>query len=315
MAVSIASGASVQGLGASGTIDVARFYEQGFLSLSEFASADEVEDLRRLVPPLFAQQAGRAEGSYYDLVTHDADDAKRLLPTIINPHHYSPELRRLKLQSRCLEVARQILGPSALPAFQHAILKPAHEGSETPWHQDEAYRFDDKFAYDQLSIWIPLQPVTLDNGCMVYLPKSHESGVLAHRSFRNDRQIQAIECTADFDRSAGVACPMPAGGATLHHGRTLHYASPNRTDKARYAYILVFESTPRALDAPRDLWWLREKESRGLARKRQWRRRGGVLIEAGRKLRDGVWRSPRRIVFEIRRGWHWLSAWMAGKDY
>jgi hypothetical protein len=33
-----------------------------------------------------------------------------------------------------------------------------------------------------------------------------------------------------------------------------------------------------------------------------------MSIEAGRKFRDGVWRSPPRVVFEIQRGRHWLTA-------
>ncbi len=314
MAVSIAIATTAQAPGALGPSDVSRFHEQGFLSIPALIDADEIRPLGEVMSRLFSEQAGRAEGSYYDLVTDDAEGGKRLLPTIINPHHFAPELRRMKLQARGLAIARQLLGPSAAPTFQHGILKPPHEGSETPWHQDEAYRFDPKFTYEQVSIWIPLQDVTLDNGCMVYLPQSHRGGVLPHRSFQNNRQIQAIECAADFDRSVGVACPLPAGGATVHHGRTLHYASPNQSDAPRYAYILVFETPPQALKQPRDLWWLREKESRGIERKRQWRRRGGVLIEVLRKSRDGMWFNPRQLGFEMRRGWHWFLAWIRGRD-
>jgi hypothetical protein len=314
MAVSVEPAPAVQALGALSPGEVFRFHEQGFLSLQAFVDFHDLRTLGNVLPPLFNEQTGRAEGAYYDLVTDDAEDGKRLLPTIINPHHFAPELRRMTLQAHGLAIARQLLGPGATPTFQHAILKPANEGSETPWHQDEAYRFDPKFAYEQVSIWIPLQQVTVENGCMVYLPKSHQSGVLPHRSFRDDKRVQAIECSADFEPSTGVTCPLAAGGATLHHGRTLHYASPNRTDAPRYAYILVFEIPPQALKQPRDLWWLREKESGGLERKRHWRRRGGVLIEAIRKSRDGVWRSPRRVVFEMRRGWHWFTGWIMGRD-
>jgi ectoine hydroxylase-related dioxygenase (phytanoyl-CoA dioxygenase family) len=314
MAVNSTTGTAVQAPDTLGEGEVNLFREQGFLSLPAFALPDELQTLGEILPRLFDEQAGRAEGSYYDLVTDDEENAKRLLPTIINPHHFARELRHMKMQARGLATARQLLGPSATPTFQHAILKPAHEGSETPWHQDEAYRFDPKFAYEQVSIWIPLQTVTAENGCMVYLPKSHQSGVLPHRSLRDDPHIQAIECAADFDQTRGVECPLPVGGATVHHGRTLHFASPNRTDAPRYAYIMVFETPAQMLAKPRDFWWLREKASRGLERKRQWRRRGGVLIEMVRRSRDGEWRSPRRVAFEMLRGWHWFLAWITGRD-
>jgi hypothetical protein len=39
-----------------------------------------------------------------------------------------------------------------------------------------------------------------------------------------------------------------------------------------------------------------------------------VLIEALRKSRDGVWRSPRHLVFEVMRGWHWFLDRIRGRD-
>ena len=290
------------------SVATARYEEQGFCALTDFATPSEVASLLGTFERLFQTQAGRSEGGYFDLMTDDVDGGERVLPNIINPNNYAPELRHMHLHARALEVAKQLLGPTATPSFQHAILKPALQGGETPWHQDEAYRSDPNFFYRQLSIWIPLQDVTVENGCMVYLPLSHRGAVLPHRSVGNDPKKEAIECVGDFDKSAGVACPLPAGGATIHAGRTLHYASSNRTDTARYAYILVYETPPEPLLQKRDFYWLREKQSAGLARKRRWRRRGGIVVEAARKMRDGMWRSPGRVVFEIRRGWHavWL---------
>lgn len=292
---------------------VRRFNEQGFLTLVDLVGAADLEQLQAVLPDLFAARAGRAEGAHYDLVTDDAETGRHLLPTIINPQNYAASLRGLELQRNCLELARQLLGPDAAPSFQHAILKPPFEGSETPWHQDDAYRSDVHFAYNSLSIWIPLQQVTVENGCMVYLPQSHRRGLLQHRSLHDDSRIAGLECAAEFGRHTAVACPLPAGGATVHHCRTLHYAAPNRTDSARYAYILVFETTPQPLREPRDLRWLRERRSRAFVDRHRWRRRGGMLIEAVRLLRDGTWRNPRRLLFEARRGWHWLVAWLTGK--
>ena len=289
---------------------VARYTEQGFCTITEFATAAEVRELLGIFTRLFEAQAGRSEGAYFDLMTDDAEGGERVLPNIINPNNYSSELRHMQLQERALAIARQLLGAKATPSFQHAILKPPLQGGETPWHQDEAYRADANFAYRQLSIWIALQDVNAENGCMVYLPGSHHFAVLPHRSVNDDPKREAIECIGEFDKSAGVACPLPAGGATLHAGRTLHYSSPNRTAAPRYAYILVFETPPEPLHGQRDFHWLREKQSAGVARKRRWRRRGGILIEAARKLRDGMWRSPGRVAFETRRGWRALWSWM-----
>jgi ectoine hydroxylase-related dioxygenase (phytanoyl-CoA dioxygenase family) len=54
-----------------------------------------------------------------------------------------------------------------------------------------------------------------------------------------------------------VACPLPPGGATVHSGRTLHYAGPNTTDEPRRALIMAFFVEPRRLDQPRNYHWQR----------------------------------------------------------
>jgi hypothetical protein len=108
--------------------------------------------------------------------------------------------------------------------------------------------------------------------------------VLPHCSFNNDPKVHAIECTGGFDAATAVACPVSAGGATIHHGRTLHYAGPNGSDAPRYAYILAFEVPPKPTASRRDFFWNREKQTANRARKSHWRRRGGVVIEVWRKV-------------------------------
>jgi hypothetical protein len=292
---------------------VAEFVERGFITVPQISTSAELALLRTVFNRLFAQGAGRKEGAQYDILGHDSDHAEQSLPTIINPSNYAPELRQLKCRKHAAAMARQLLGPGATSSFEHVILKPAHQGGATPWHQDEAYRVDPDFDYRQVSIWMPLQDATLENGCMMYVPGSHRLGVLPHRSPGDDPLVHAIECAAGFESSTAVSCPLPAGGATAHHGRTLHFAGPNRSSAPRYAFIMAFEIPPVPLQQRRDFYWNREKRAANMTRRRLWRRRGGIVIEALRKLRSGMWRQPARLKFEIRRAWRALSTLCGGR--
>lgn len=289
------------------------FHERGFLSLPRISPPQEVAALAPVFTRLFAQRAGRNEGAHYDLVSCDEDDATANLPSIINPVNYAPELRNLEFRRNALAIARQLLGPTVTPAFEHAILKPARQGAATPWHQDEAYRVDANFAYKQISFWMPLGIATLDNGCMHYIPRSHLGPVLPHHSFKDDPKIHAIECTGGFSDADAEACPLPAGGVAIHDGRTLHYAGPNRTDLPRCAYILAFELPPKALRQPRDFYWNRMRQTANQLRRSSWRRRGGILVEAFRKYRLGMLGSPKRILFEAQRGLRALARYIRNK--
>jgi len=284
------------------------YCQRGFVAVQQISTPEEISSLLKIFQRLFQDRAGRREGMQYDMLSHDADGDAASLPTIINPVDYAPQLRKLIYRSNAFAVARLLLGPKVVPSFEQAILKPPRRGGATPWHQDEAYRFDPNFEYRQISIWMPLQAATTENGCMHYIPGSHRLDVLPHRSVNGDTRVHAIECAGGFDPASAVACPLPAGGAVLHDGRTLHYAGPNRSDGPRYAYILSFEVPPVPARQARSFSWNKEKRSANLERRHSWRRRGGVAIEFWRKFRRGVWKSPGQVAFELRRAlralWH-----------
>jgi len=230
------------------------FYQrEGYLALEALTTQEEVAWLRAIYDRLFAERAGREAGDQFDLAGADTDDDEAALPQILGPSKYAPELLHGLFRANAFAVAQQLLGPEAQPQGEHAILKPAHHGVETPWHQDEAY-WNPALTYNALSIWIPLQPATLANGCMQFVPGSHRHEVLPHHPINNDPRIHGLEADAAYTSNA-VACPLPPGGATIHTNRTLHYAGPNRTDEPRRAYILLFGVPPSARSEPRDFYW------------------------------------------------------------
>jgi ectoine hydroxylase-related dioxygenase (phytanoyl-CoA dioxygenase family) len=156
---------------------------------------------------------------------------------------------------------QQLLGPEAKLYSDHAINKPARVGAPTPWHQDEAY-WDPGFEHFEISVWIPLQAATSQNGCMHFIPDSHKLAVIPHQPINNDPRITGLEVVpGSFDFSGAVACELPAGGATFHHGRTLHYTSANETDQPRRALILMGGLAAKALVTPRRFEWLERQQA------------------------------------------------------
>lgn len=265
----------------------AQFHRDGFIMLPNIVPISEIARVLESVTTLFHQRAGRNEGAQRDMLGHDDDGAPAVQPEIDNPSNYAPELRHNLLTANAAAIASQLLGDKAYPNFEHAILKPANSGTATPWHQDEAYKGDSTLSYDQISIWVPLQDVDESNGCMKYVPRrTHLSRVLEHQSVGGDPLVHALECIADdFDPNQAVSLPVSAGGATVHHSRTVHAATANLSNEPRYAYVLAFR-VPAEKDAERnDFLWQRTRDTARMRRRRQWRRSGGVAIEAYRRLR------------------------------
>jgi len=133
----------------------------------------------------------------------------------------------------------QLVGVAMAPYYDHIIRKPAHNLAATSWHQDSAYApVPGTFVPHAAHVWLALQPATLENGCMQFLPGSHRTPV-PHRPRGGDPAADALEAV-DVDDSSAVACPLPAGGITIHHPSVLHHTGPNQTDSERLAWILQF---------------------------------------------------------------------------
>lgn len=261
----------------------AQFERDGFLSVTEPVIAlAEVARLQTVVLGLFERQAGANEGALLGAEAADLGLSRSL--EIVRPLNYAPELADSEYHRLGLRIARQLLGPTAYQRFEHAILKPARVGTETHWHQDEAYRREADWDYAALAIWMPLQPATIDNGCMRYAAGSHHAGLRPHQPVGPDQTATAIECAEPVDPQTVRSCPLPAGGITIHAGRTLHSAGPNRSNGGRVAYILNFESAPVRRTVPRQVPWLDRLQGSERRRRRAWLLRGGFAVELARMI-------------------------------
>jgi ectoine hydroxylase-related dioxygenase (phytanoyl-CoA dioxygenase family) len=299
----MAMGKSQQTLSAA---QVARFHEEGFLSVDvPLAQPAEIALIKSSLTDLFSSRAGWNEGAQYDHVGLNLDrDSDQSLPQIIEPSSYASALRRLEFRNQALAIAKQLLGPNAAESFEHAILKPANVGPETPWHQDEAYRVDPAFEFQQLSIWMPTDDVTVENGCMQYIPRYANQDLLAHEPLNGDSRRHALVCSDGFNPKDAVACPIPAGGITIHSGLTLHYSGPNSSNLPRYAYVLGFE-TPPVLNVElgkRAFPWQSSRTTANWQRRRAWMMRGGFFKLLIRKARRSGSFSPQGVLLLVRRG-------------
>ena len=218
------------------------FYRrEGYLVLDNVMPPDEVERMRVIYDRLFAAQVGRKTGEFFDLGGRDENN-KPKIAQLMNPSKYAAELAGpWQFKVNTVAIARQLQGDQSYYRQDLAICKPAHSTTPTLWHQDTAYN-DPQFDYENLNFWMPLQPVSLANGCLHFVPGSHLSKEILNH-YRPDPEVEGVECTeVNLDRA--VACPLPAGGATIHHARMLHYSGPNNTDDDRRAYILEYEVPP-----------------------------------------------------------------------
>ena len=224
---------------------IARYRRDGFLVLPPVTSHAELGELRRVYDRLCERCQSLEAGDYYDIAGRPGDERGPALPQVIHPEKYEPWLLTTVHFRAARVLAGRLLGedPDRLAAFGHMILKPAGHGVETPWHQDEAY-MSPAWENRGLSVWTPLDDVTVESGCLHFVPGSHRGPVVRHFHIGHDPAVRGL-VTDEVDPADAIPCPVPACAATVHDCRTLHYAGPNRTSSPRRAYVLVFKALAR----------------------------------------------------------------------
>jgi ectoine hydroxylase-related dioxygenase (phytanoyl-CoA dioxygenase family) len=241
---------------------LAAFRRDGYLLVDDLATPDEIAALRTLYDRLFSERRGWDKGDMFDMVGRDDLTGGLALPQMLWPSRYEPALLQTSLAAGARAIAQQLLGPHIENTLEHAIMKPAFKGAATPWHQDDSFVHKSSRFLESISIWMPLQDVTVENGCMRYIRGSNLGPLFPHRSPNNDPRIHGLELASPPDLTHCVPVPMRAGSAVVHHSRTIHGAGVNGGSEPRRAYVLGYAvKTGKRRLLKRDHPWNLEKQT------------------------------------------------------
>jgi ectoine hydroxylase-related dioxygenase (phytanoyl-CoA dioxygenase family) len=205
------------------------------------ATQEDVVLIRELLQGLFERFDELPKDVALDLGDKKTHEGQQRIPQINQVLELEPRLRETQYFQSASAIAHQLLGDKFRLSWDHAIFKPPHNGKETPWHHDLAYpaQRNPKITNFGVNMWMPLQDVTVESGCMQFIPYSNLGNLLPHHPVGYDPEVHTLE-TDEYDASHAVACAIPAGGVTMHQPKTLHYTGPNNTDNWRRAWILNF---------------------------------------------------------------------------
>jgi len=90
-----------------------------------------------------------------------------------------------------------------------------------------------------LSCWIGLDDSTIENGCLQYVPQSHEWNLLPITGLADDmNSIQTVLNERQRNSFRPVPIELKKGYASFHHPLMVHGSYENKTDKQRRALVL-----------------------------------------------------------------------------
>jgi len=154
------------------------------------------------------------------------------------PINVSPAMFRLLTSPRLLDLVDDLIGPEIYSnPVQHVRLKLPERAvtktgpysglvSQTPWHQDNGVILPEGDESKILTVWVPVNRATIENGCLQVFPSSHGSGLIPHCPVEKGLTISDSLLPAN----APVPLAMQPGSVLLMTSRTVHSSLDNRTE-------------------------------------------------------------------------------------
>lgn len=232
--------------------DVAFFGANGFLVVERITTDEELEWLSEIFDVVMS------EGNRVFEPGRERDqEGPPQITQFIAPEFEFPALLNTTYRRNARHFAAALLevAEEDLTSWGHMIEKPARRSRPAPWHQDEAY-WQPELDYHAVAAWLPLHEVSVERGAMQFIAGSHQGPLLQHHH-TGDPASNLLEAEG-VDVSLAHPCPLPAGGATFHHHRTLHYTAPNTTSLPRKAFPMEFQLPPRRRTQARHTPWVDE---------------------------------------------------------
>jgi phytanoyl-CoA hydroxylase len=210
-----------------------QYQEQGFLVVEGLFSDGEISALQEVAEGWVAQSRNvTTNDDRFDLEPAHRPEAPAVR-RVKSPHLASPLFASLAVHPGILGVISDLIGFNVRLRATKLNMKSAGVGSSVEWHQDWA--FYPHTNDDLLAVGVPLDDMTLENGCLLIVPGSHRGHVLDHRSssgvFVGSVDPQMIEA------SSVEPVIAPAGAITVHHARLLHGSAPNSSGKMRRLFL------------------------------------------------------------------------------
>jgi ectoine hydroxylase-related dioxygenase (phytanoyl-CoA dioxygenase family) len=217
------------------------FHKNGFVTLEHVVGAEELARYRGILKDMIAEKTP-CKDKRGDLGGH----TERKDPTVENtiqichPYVLTSALDECEHFRKGGQICNQLFDDEKVDFgldCSQFLVKYANTNTETPWHQDQSYypsSIPDKRA---ANVWLALEDVTVEMGCMCYKRCPLATGKLApHRPAGNGKG--ALTC--DPPDSETVKTPLKAGSVVVFAQHTFHFGGPNNSDVWRPAFVAQY---------------------------------------------------------------------------
>jgi ectoine hydroxylase-related dioxygenase (phytanoyl-CoA dioxygenase family) len=135
-----------------------------------------------------------------------------------------------------------VLDVDEVVLFQDIFIGKPPGTAAVQWHQDYSYWPLD--SWDGLTMWLALDHTDVDNGCLRYIPGTHQLGEKRPADFfvgtAQPVHNNLPPLLAEERAAQAVDAPVTAGSILVHHPLVWHMSPVNRSSRPRHAWSLTW---------------------------------------------------------------------------
>lgn len=226
------------GTSASSATLKADFDRDGYIAIQPLFDAAKMAEINRELDRYLRDAVPRMKET--EVYFEDKGD-RSTVKQMMFLERYDDYFAELLNSSAVHELAETVLGERAIAQNMEYFNKPPGIGKQTPPHQDGYYFM--VTPAQAVTGWLALERVVDENGCLNYVRGSHLGE--GWRPHGRSQILGFSQGVTDFgtpeDVANTVSMPGDAGMLLMHHCKTVHWASPNRSQtRSRRALGFVF---------------------------------------------------------------------------
>ena len=211
----------------------------GYIALTGFLNSDQVAEVREEVARFISEKIPNLPR---EQVFYETLGQSETLKQIVGLFGHDTYFERLMFGSRFERLAELLLQGPVVGKNMQYFNKPPLIGKATPPHQD-GYYFMLK-PCEALTMWLALEDVNEENGCVRYVRGSHRRGLRPHGRTQTLGFSQGVtDYGTPQDVADEVAFPAKPGDLLVHNAMTIHRADGNRSQtRTRQALGFIYYS-------------------------------------------------------------------------
>lgn len=216
------------------------FHNRGWVLVPGLVGAATIAALEQECEGLHERMAAPdAEERHRVSVSWEEHTEPRRVRQLMHSQRVCPTIDTISRSDAVLAIMRQLIGPDVYLFHSKLMMKAAHAGSFTPWHQDYQYWQHESLLPTQVNCMLYIDGADPGNGCLRMVDGTQRGGLLPIHRIASTSFSLGLE--GGLDDWPSTPIPVQPGDAIVFGAYVIHGSGPNTSERHRRANTFAFD--------------------------------------------------------------------------